>query len=187
MSARGEADQEFRHRRALTEGMCQSQAEMSGRARHGCRGKRLAPGMVGRRLGRCRACLNDLGIDHRGLGSSRQQFVGKHLAVVEGRQGAVEVGMDFHRGADQATLPARGRENAQPSLMVLAGQLPGQLAGLLQAQDAVQAFRRADRGMGVFQLAGGLGKAAVVIGQEPGQERIAGLPAGDAGQAHELD
>ena len=85
--------------------------------------------------------LNNFGIYHRGLGPSHQQFVGKHLAVVADRQGTVQVGTDFHRSADQATLPTLGWENAQPLLMVLAGELPGQLAGFLQAQDVAQAFR----------------------------------------------
>jgi len=99
------------------------------------------PWVVRRGFGRGGTGLNDLGIRHRGLGPGRQQLVGKYPAAVADLQPPIEVGADFHYGADQATLTTLGREDAQPLLMVLAGELPGQLAGLLQAQDAGQALR----------------------------------------------
>lgn len=73
-----------------------------------CREKRLAPGVLDRRLGRCLSGLNDFHIDHLRLDPRHQQFVGKHPAGVADRQGAVRVGTDFLRGTDQATLPACG-------------------------------------------------------------------------------
>ena len=80
--------------------------------------------MVGRRFGRCWSGLNDFGIDHRGLRACDQHFVGQFPVVMDDIQGAVQVRSDLHLGADQAALAALGWENMQPSLMVLAGELP---------------------------------------------------------------
>ncbi|MDR2364876.1 MAG: hypothetical protein LBD68_03350 [Zoogloeaceae bacterium] len=55
------------------------------------------------------------------------------------------------------------------------------------AQNVAQMFRLAARGMRVFRLFRKPARAAVVIGQEFGQMRIARFPTGDTGRAHAFD
>ncbi len=115
-----------------------------------------------------------------------EESVVERLVLVEDRDGAVDRLAHRDRGVAHRIRRSTGLD-LEDRLVILHGQVLGQCAGFLVAQDASQVLSGQQRAVGIVAGAWRHGKAPVEVLAEAFQKDIGRCPIADPGQAQLFD